>query len=688
MTEPDCREAQALSPDADGANAEPLSQEVRSLRQALEQSDAERREVLSSTSWRVTAPLRAIRRLISGERRRPVTKIGIQHEIPAQLRRSTQTDAEFSNDTYSLIDATSATEALRSAPRKPATSYRVAFLGSCELEEDLGHDAEVERIAELGWHSQLKADCFDFLLLEPVWIASGGDWRYACSRGGARSGELKLLLKHCRTIGLPTVLWFREDPSNYEDFAWLSELVDLAYGVSQEVAERIAQDFPQSSAGKLPPAVQPAIDNPLRTYALAETAPWFSDRVLFDGWWELVRQQSTRDVISSLKDRDLLVCESAWDFGGVRLGDLADFSSSVVGCVDRQGKAAINKLIAAEVFTSDRFRLPWQRKQAMMRAIACGSLVGSLASPSDEVCELPGAWHGSEAGLLPWLDEIKSNPLSAMMLSHRARRDLLNSHTVAHRLNQIADDLGLHRRTDSRSAKVAMILVTMRPDMLAQCLDRYRRDTYSNKELVVVIHGDYDLAHARKMIRAEEQIRLMQVGGERSLGACLNRAIDATDADFWAKVDDDDIYGPNYLTDLMLGRQFVDYSIAGKPPMFAYREKSDSLYFDPVWGAKANLWHDPEEASAALVAGGTLVGKRQLLDDVRFCERRRGGSDSDFIRRCYESGYGLAALDGFNFVRYRSATEGFHTWAMDESDLLDRAKRVGGRSNIESFAFV
>lgn len=688
MTERGRSEVEALASDADGTSTEAISIEVRRLRQALEQSEAERRELLSSTSWRVTAPLRAIRRLVSGEPRQPATETGVQIEIPAQLRRTSAVDAAFSNDTYSLIDATSATDALRTAPRKSGTSYRVAFLGSCELENDLGHDAEVERVAELGWRSQLQADCFDFLLVEPVWIASGGDWRYACLRDGNGSGELRLLLKYCRTIGLPTVLWFREDLSNYEDFAWLVELVDRAYGVSEEVAERIAHDFPRSSAGTLPPAVQPAIDNPLRTYALEEAAPWFADRVLFDGWWELARQRPTRDAIAALKGRGLLVCESTWDFGGVRLGDIPDFASSVVGCVDRQGKAVVNKLVAAEVFARDRFRLPWQREQAMMRAIACGSLVGSLAGSPSEMSGLPVAWHGNEAGVLPWLDEIKSNPLTAMKLSHRARRDLLRSHTVAHRLDQIADDLELRERTGSRSATVAMILVTMRPQMLDHCLQRYRSDNYADKELVVVLHGDYDLAAARKMARSDEQIRFMKVGGERSLGACLNRAIDATDADYWAKVDDDDIYGPNYLTDLMLGRQFVDYSVAGKPPMFAYREKNDSLYFDPVWGAKANLWHGPEEATAALVAGGTLVGKRQLLDDVRFCERRRGGSDSDFIRRCYESGYGLAALDGFNFVRYRSASEGFHTWTMDESDLLKRAQRLGGKSDIESAAFI
>ena len=71
MTEHGRSETEALAWDADGAGTEAISQEVRRLRQALEQSEAERRELLSSTSWRVTAPLRAIRRLVSGQPRQP-----------------------------------------------------------------------------------------------------------------------------------------------------------------------------------------------------------------------------------------------------------------------------------------------------------------------------------------------------------------------------------------------------------------------------------------------------------------------------------------------------------------------------------------------------------------------------------------------------------------------------------------
>src|SRR5690606_33019246 len=165
---------------------------------------------------------------------------------------------------------------------------------------------------------------------------------------------------------------------------------------------------------------------------------------------------------------------------------------------------------------------------------------------------------------------------------------------------------------------VAHLLVTMRPTLLDACLRRFRADLYPQRERVVVLHGDdIDMAAARAVVLPGEPVTLLQAGRERSLGDCLNMASAHTDAPDWMKRDDDDRYGPAYTTDMMLYRRAVDAPLMGKPPMFLYLAQGDELRWDPVWASHANLLHHSDEADAALVAGGTLAGKREVLESVR-----------------------------------------------------------------------
>ena len=107
-----------------------------------------------------------------------------------------------------------------------------------------------------------------------------------------------------------------------------------------------------------------------------------------------------------------------------------------------------------------------------------------------------------------------------------------------------------------------------------------------------------------------------------------------------------------------------------------------------MWAAHANLLHDAEEATAALVAGGTLAGKRDVLEAVGFSGARRGGSDSEFIQRCFEHGYGLLATDYFNFVRYRDAAAGAHTWKVSDEEIRQGTVLVGSRAALSDQVFV
>ena len=230
----------------------------------------------------------------------------------------------------------------------------------------------------------------------------------------------------------------------------------------------------------------------------------------------------------------------------------------------------------------------------------------------------------------------------------------------------------------------------MRPWLLDACIERFQQDAYPEKELIIVVHGAP--ATAREMaIRSggDNRIQVHQLGKPRSLGACLNFAAMQTDAPFWAKVDDDDLYGPGYLSDMMLYQQIGDSSLLAKPPAFLYFEEQDELRWHGQRAGNAWTHHATAEGEAtAGIAGGTLVGKRELLEEVPFSESRRGGSDSDLALRARAAGYDLMVTDPFNFVFFRSGRAGFHTWNLDTGRLRRKSAKIGNAASVDSAVFV
>lgn len=700
-----------------GRQLKEARREIRQLETALAAERAENRanaaqsaalveDIYRSRSWRMTAPLRW---LVTALQRRSPAQDGavpadpqapgagaaaddVQAGLPAGLLKVDFDDLETANASCRRINLSPgldglASEELRSvlagAVPEAGSEYRgwrqappaIGFIGSTELRTELSFDARVAVLDEDNWQAALAPGALRFLLVETVWHVEHRAWRYALTAGGHHDG-FRRLLERCREIALPVVVWFRETPGNYAHFAWLASQADLVCVADTEVLERLRRDYPRAKLEPLPPAIQPALHNPLRSYGLMPAADALGDRIVFDGWWDLQDGLPELPQLRGLRGEGLLVAESHWDFARIRLDDSGDFRDCTVGCLDREEKLAMSRLQGAEVFAAAPLAGAWRSALGMARSAAAGSLVARLdgAEPWLPELRLPGAGGDPVAALRTLL----ADPVARARRRHQAWRGLMSAHTIAHRLQQVADSLGTGGRFIPPDERIACLLVTMRPERLAGCIDRFRADAYPEKELVVVVHGDdAGLEQHRRLVREGEPIRILQAGRSVSLGACLNFAASQTDAPYWTKIDDDDLYGANYLGDAMLYQRIGRFDVFGKPPVFNYLESSDELLWDVEWARHANLVHDAATARSALVAGGTLGGHRRVFDDVSFSERRRGGSDSDFIRRCYEAGLDVLAMDGFNFVRCRSARDGFHTWTIDEDEFRSRSLRVG-----------
>jgi hypothetical protein len=679
---------------------------------------AEKEQILRSTSWRVTAPLRKVRTLLGAPAPLapsdasltlpPVEAAGgswgtcLPSEIPLEMAVASTQEAMRSNESCVMlrpealmVDALppDILPGIVQRASGPALSFatggvpgRIAFIGSASLAAELAFDVEVVRLDQEAWLDQIGAGPFAFLLIEPVWSVENRAWRNVCSSPENGRRILGPLADACRARGIPVVLWYRNVVDELEYFGWMVELADRIYTVDEGLAQALGQAGARD-VGVLEPAIQPALHNPFRRWGQLN-APGWNDRVLYDGWLDLAEGVARDPLIGHYKADRLLVSESRWDFGGVRLADQPDFVDNAVGCLSAPGKVALSKMVGAEIFARSPLTPDWLRQTMMMRSLACGALTASTAPGVPRWAGLP--LTGEPGTVAAGLDALLSEPVRKGREHHQALRSLVRGHCLSDRLDRIASDLQLPVRFGRRPARVACLLVTMRHDLLPQCLDRFRADEYPHKELVVVLHGwDAPLAEARKLVREGEPITVHRLGREHSLGACLNFAAAHTDADYWAKIDDDDIYGREYLSDVMLWRKFVDFDVGGKTAAFTYAEGTDQILFDPALAQRRSWQHRVAgKGEKVHIAGGTLVGKRHVLAEVPFSDVRRKGSDTNFLRRADAAGFDLHSFDYFNFALFRSGQEGFHTWNVDHEQLQRRTTVAGRRQDLSSVVFL
>lgn len=612
--------------------------------------------------------------------------------VPAGLLRPLTRIGALEQQRCELIDVRKQVRSLVPLPgghgEQPARRQRVAFIGSRELQEELSFDCALTPVRDRNWNEVLAGERFDYLLIEPVLHVDNEFWRHGMSRTGPRA-EMERLLRRCREIGLPIVLWLRVEPDLYEEFSWLAPFADRVYAVDEVLLGMLHAQYPRIAAQLLLPAVQPRLYNPIRSRATSVLEKGLSDKVLMDGWWRAAAD-SDDGLLVSLRAERLLLAESHWEFTFTRLGTLPVYRWNTLGCVDRHDKALLSRLLGAELFLPDETLGTWRQLQAMLRSAACGSVVlfrdeGSKSRMIEEgLC-----WHGDDDSLRSALPALVDDSLQRAMWRHRVARDVLEHHSYGARLSRIAQDLSLPE-SQPRRPTVAGLLVSMRPWLLDGCIERFRRDLYPKKELIIVVHGEPSSARElAARVADDDRIHVHQLGKERSLGACLNYALAQTDAPFWAKFDDDDFYGPRYLSDMMLYQQIAGSDLLAKPPAFIYLQAHDELRWHPVRGKRAwTLLPATGGEATAGIAGGTLAGSRSVLESVPFSELRRGGSDSDFVRRARDAGHDLLVTDPFNFAFFRSGKAGFHTWDTDTAKLQQQTEVVGGIGRFLSTVFI
>jgi spore maturation protein CgeB len=533
------------------------------------------------------------------------------------------------------------------------------------------------------WRTVLWQTRPDLLFVESAWqgnLQNGeGRWRLHMTRDDRPSEELRALVAWCRSEGIPTVFWNKEDPPNYDRFLETARLFDQVFTVDADRIADYQRDLGHDRVDLLPFAAQPRIHNPVRT----SPKRW---EVAFAGTWFAVKHPERREqmeyVLGPALERGLHIwsrMQPRWRLSrrGPRRGDTRyrfprPYAKYVVGSLPYERMLTaytsykvflnVNSVTGSKTMCSRRLFELSAAQTAVLSAPAAS--IEPFFGGTIEVVE--DAEQTRRA-----LDVLLSNAEYRDRLALQAHRRVFDEHLYTHRVDEVLRSVRLVSAglagTTASEPSVSVVVPTKRPEQLDHVLRTIGQQSHRDLELVLVTHGfEAEDLPARAAAHGVPDVVVVPADADLTLGACMNLGVAAATRHLVAKVDDDNFYGPHYLTDLVRALDYSGADVVGKWAHLVHLESS---------GATLLRFAHAEHRFVEQVQGGTLLMRRSLAERVGFDDVPRA-VDTTFLSKVRAAGLTVYAADRFNFVSVRRADPGSHTWPISDKEIMARSSRL------------
>ncbi len=514
-------------------------------------------------------------------------------------------------------------------------SNRIAFIGDPALCADLACFADIVPLAPGG---DAPADV-DLLLIASDWPRAGDPWREALL--GVAPAPLRETIARFKARGVPSVLWIVGETQTARALLHLKDAADAAFA-----AEGVRID----GAHRLDPGVNVKLFNPFREDQADK--PYF--RFAVDGMHELTGElapEAMLDLLKPLLEFNTWLFDSSYHYQIPNMKLHPVCRRRFIGhLADAERARLLGMIHGLYLPASLADARPVHFRKRVREAGASKALVLEGVS-QDALARLAG------------------DRIARMAAAHTAWRETLTHHTLFERLEAILGAVNVDvRYNQKREPRVNAVMPTLRPEYIPFALDMFRRQTYGQASLTIVANGVKVPDGIARLVRETQNARLCSVPADKTIGYCMNFGIDQADAEYWAKWDDDDVYGPHYLGDQLLQRKYLDFDVAGKAAIFNYIEEHDAVYLRDA-ASRDTLSHH--------LGGGTLVAKN---NGQYFAEDGRGSEDRAFVFLARERGGRVVSGDPFNFLQVRRKDVSTHTWAQGPRAQDLRGPRRAGLS--------
>lgn len=247
------------------------------------------------------------------------------------------------------------------------------------------------------------------------------------------------------------------------------------------------------------------------------------------------------------------------------------------------------------------------------------------------------------------LPAVTADPLEWEIRSVRQRSAALRGHAPAFALGRLtaATFAGL-----AAPPSVSAILVTRRAEYIPDAIRYLAAQTYPELEIVLCLHGiELDAGLRAQVVDCGRPVEIFTVSTELSFGEVMGAATARARGSLVTKFDDDDVYGPEHVWDLVLSREYSGATLVGKAAEFVYLQ---------TLGVTVRRRAVPPETYGPPVAGGTMLMSRGDLEDIGGWRPVPRSVDRGLMDRVLRAGGLIYRTHPLGYLYERRATG--HTW--------------------------
>lgn len=517
----------------------------------------------------------------------------------------------------------------------------------------------------VSWDRQL--DGLELVFIESAWAGNERLWRGKLAGENGPSSALIDLLAACRTRGIPSVFWNKEDPPHYDDFLPAAKLFDYVFTSDANRIESYKNDLGHGRVDVLPFAAQPAVHNPVRP-----GRGWHQRDVAFAGMYFAHKYPERREqmdfLLNGVMDASAKM-RTGLEIFSRQLGGSAEYqfpeplSARVVGSLKYPQMLSAYKAYKVFLNVNSVVDSPSMCARRIFEISASGTPV--ITAPSAAIAnfftaaEVPVAQTREAAAHLS--RALVSNAELNDRTVHLAQRRIWQGHTYTHRVNTVLAAALPQLGVAEVRPTVSALVPTIRPQQLDDVFATVARQTGVRAQLVLLTHG-FDVSATQvndlKARHGLNDVVVLSANRDISLGECLNRCVAAAGGEVLAKMDDDDYYGPQYLSDQLFALDYSRADIVGKQAHYMHLLDSKATILR--FGHKEHRYTD-------FVMGPTIVAPKETFIANPFPELNLG-EDTGFLRNGGKAGLQIYSADRFNFYQVRSGNG--HTWQVDDAELL------------------